>query len=304
MSKKIEKELSPRAGTIREKLVEIHTYGNAMQELVEELEGNVSYKGLEKKDFYEMYIIVLLEQFCTDENERELMFAQYHLLQDFTYNPELTLEDDAIRYWKCSRNCNSILKNINTPGSAYKTIRARKSKIIDNLSINIDKAIDKSNGKLNLTKYIPRRADFPSLRKNPGDKLKKITIKPPLKKKLLQPSKINQKHKKIDEILKSILDHRYDLLELPFDVLSRFNESISTSEGLRKVVENAGKDIVCLFLLILALYYLNKPLLDKTDSPRVTYTDSYDSLGNMNYGGSIKEPIISVSLRDKIHIGK
>lgn len=304
MSKKIEKGLSSRAGTIREKLVEIHTYGNAMQELVEELEGNVSYKGLEKKDFYEMYIIVLLEQFCTDENERELMFAQYHLLQDFTYNPELSLEDDAIRYWKCSRNCNSILKNINTPGSAYKTIRVWKSNIIDNLSINIDKAIDKPDGKLNLTKYIPSRADFPSLRKNPGDKLKKIAIKPPLKKKSLQPSKINQKHKKIDEILKSILDHRYDLLELPFDVLSRFNESISTSEGLRKVVENAGKDVVCLFLLILALYYLNKPVLDKTDSPGVTYTDSYDSLGNMNYGGSIEEPIISVSLRDKMHIGK
>lgn len=284
---------------IKSSLEGIRAHEDEMVNLVAEAEPEVPRIKRERPDFYKAYTIVLLEEFCDNPDERELMLASFYLLKGFSRCSKDTRKC-AIKYWEHSRNYNCLLKNIKTPDSAYKTLRKLWKGIIERISKKIDEKL-MSDRKLGLSNRVPDKWELPSPRESENDELKRISIMNPENDSFL---KLIGANRLIDEILKSILDHRYDLLELPFDVLSRFNKSISTSEGLRKVVENAGKDVVCLFLLILALYYLNKPLLDKTDSPRVTYTDSYDSLGNMNYGGSIKEPIISVSLRDKIHIGK
>ncbi len=166
-AKKKVKELTK----IAEILTDIRNHEDSADALVEELEGIVAAdKGTKHHKFCQAYVIVVIREFCSTDDDAELMLATYGLLKGFEFKPQ-KMTNRLIRYWKHSRNYNRLLENIKAETSVPKTASNKIENIIDGLDRKITARLSTNNGKLKLLDKVPDKLELPTPRNNKDELL-------------------------------------------------------------------------------------------------------------------------------------
>lgn len=171
-AKKEVKELTKIAGI----LTDIRHHEDAAEELVEELEGiAATNKGTKHRKFCQAYVIVVIREFCSTDDDAELMLAAYGLLKGFEFKPQ-GMTDRLVRYWRHSRNYNKLLKDINSEASVPRTLGNKIDKIIKYLDKKITARLSgkkkkDENGKLGFLDRVSEKLELPTPRNSKDDPL-------------------------------------------------------------------------------------------------------------------------------------
>lgn len=166
-AKKEVKELTKIAGI----LTELRNHEDEAEELAEELEGIVvTDKGTKYLNFCKAYVIVVIREFCSTDDDAELMLAAYGLLKGFEFKPK-GLTERLTAYWKHSRDYNKLLENIKTESSVPKTVSDNMKRIIEGLDKKITAGLSTGKGKLGLLDKVPNKLELPEPRKRKDEPL-------------------------------------------------------------------------------------------------------------------------------------
>lgn len=214
-TKKEVKELTKIAGI----LTEIRNHEDEVDALVEELEDTAGTdKGTKHREFCQAYVIIIVREFCSTDDDAELMLAAYGLLKGFEFKPR-GLTKRLTAYWEYSRGYNQLFKNTNTLKSVPKTVSDNVERIIEYLDKKITARLSDDNKKLGFLDKVPDKLELPTPRSSkdqplfpdalianssgstPKDNTQAEPSKPPQKTDERLVSKIISMFPKLDKIL-------------------------------------------------------------------------------------------------------
>lgn len=159
-TKKEVKELTKIAGI----LTEIRNHEDAVDALVEELEDTAGTdKGTKHREFCQAYVIIIVREFCSTDDDAELMLAAYGLLKGFEFESR-GLTKRLTAYWEYSRGYNQLFKNTNTLKSVPKTVSDNVERIIEYLDKKITARLSDDNKKLGFLDKVPDKLELPTPR--------------------------------------------------------------------------------------------------------------------------------------------
>lgn len=227
--RKTKNENVDKRSTLNNILRDMRKHEDERINLVEELEGPVSYHERQQYNFYKAYTIVLIEEFCDNDDEIELMLVSYGLLKGFEFDTN-NINERINKYWEHSCNYNSFFKNIHTAGSAYKTAYNKTDEIIDKLDKKIAASKVENGGKLKLIDKIPDEWKLPTLRESKNDTIKRISINTSSDRKKLV--KVNSIFTKLFTI--SSVFANATLLRLDSNELDYIDKILSTLIGVQE----------------------------------------------------------------------
>lgn len=263
MSKYSEKSSVPEIESELYKILwELHNHINksdAMDKLIKELENFPQITKEKSLDFCKSYVILVIEKYIDDINDREMLLASYGLLKGLEFKPRKLYRRMRI-YRDNAQNYNAFCKNtLELENDSFSTIcRNELRRITIKLEEKLTNAKNKNNGKLGLIDKVPAKLELPE----PIYLLNTYTF--------LQSTELEPREGKNIII---------DMTKSAYIKLTEISNTIKTatieiSEKTKLVIDASKADLVKIVLLIIVTVGLSYSLISLLGNSVDTQTDN------------------------------